>query len=367
MSTMTLVETNKQLLVGYLSQNNEILQTIEVSKQEEFKNNFLELATNDYLVSVVNPRELVKFAVSVTKIGLNINPAYKEVYIVPYNTEIRKGTPKVMLPQAIIPLNGIQERANKNGFFLRLYEVYKFDDGEIISEKEMSRKYQVQLDTTNQQWFNTHFVGFDVVLTDLRKQIPEQCKFVEASYLTFVTKQIKSESYKAQTYRHKAARRAFGDFNIPRERNIDVLIELEHLNDTTLENSSPSISKNSLEQLGLKTLQRDGVLEITGNTYGKTETLISLGFKYSDGKWVKIIETLPEQPVDTESPAKKLAIYLLSRGIHRESLGVFVKDVLRTSSADIEGINMALTNKDALDNMVDTFLSEPIVDNIPQN
>jgi len=155
---LTVLENNKSYLSNLIDNNQKIVQILDAKLQQEFYKNFLELATNDYLVSKVNPQILLKFCISVTLMGLNINPAYKEVYIVPYNTEIRKGTPKVMLPQAIIPLNGIQERVSKQGFFLRLYEVYNFD-GEIVSEKEMQRKHQVLLDTTNQQWFDKHFVG----------------------------------------------------------------------------------------------------------------------------------------------------------------------------------------------------------------
>jgi len=159
MNSLTVIEQNKNTLSGYLNHHQNLFNIIKKEQQEEFKSNFLELASNDYLVSKVLPTELLKFCVSVTLMGLNINPAYKEVYIVPYNTVVRKNTPAIMLPQAILPLNGIQERASKNGFFLRLYEVYKFDDGKIISENEMSREYQIQLDTTNSFWFDKHFVG----------------------------------------------------------------------------------------------------------------------------------------------------------------------------------------------------------------
>jgi len=359
---LTVIETNKNTLSGYLNQHQNLFDIIKQEQQEEFKSNFLELASNDYLVSKVLPTELVKFCVSVTLMGLNINPAYKEVYIVPYNTEVRKNAPKIMLPQAIIPLNGIQERANKNGFFLHIYEVYKFDDGKIISEKEMSREYQIQLDTTNSNWFNKHFVGFDVVLTDLRKQIPEQIKFVDAKYLKEVTMTIKSQSYKAQTYRHKAARRAFGDFNIPRDRKDNVLVELEHLNDTTLE--AKNIGKlnhntTTITQETIATAIEDGYIVVTSDTYGKSEELKSLGYSLIGSKWKKLVD---KQQPKSISPAKELSLYLMKKGIKKEDLGRFVKDVLGTSSSDIEGIKKALANKNTLDSMVETFLSEPTIE-----
>jgi len=208
---------------------------------------------------------------------------------------------------------------------------------------------------------NSYLSLFDVVLTDLRKQIPEQVKFVDANYLKEVTKTIKSQSYKAQTYRHKAARRAFGDFNIPRDRQIDVLVELEHLNDTTLE--AKNISKlnhntTTITQEALVTTIEDGYIVVTSDAYGKSEELKSLGYSFIDSKWKKLIDK-KQKPI---SPAKELSLYLMKKGIKKEYLGKFVKDVLGTSSSDTEGIKTALADKNALDNMVTTFLSEPIVE-----
>jgi hypothetical protein len=60
------------------------LDVIPVAKQEAFKNNFLELATQDYLLSIVDVKELVRFATIVTKTGLDISPSSKEVYIIPF-------------------------------------------------------------------------------------------------------------------------------------------------------------------------------------------------------------------------------------------------------------------------------------------
>ena len=141
------------------------------------------------------------------------------MYIIPYDTKI--GDVKVMLPQAIIPLNGAQEQAFQKDFFLRLYAVYNVE-GDIFSEKDMTRKQQLTLQTANSKWVDEHFAGFDVELIDLKKELPDQIKFVEISYLTTVTKTIKDQSFKLQTWRHKAVRRAFGDFVIPRARRVEV-------------------------------------------------------------------------------------------------------------------------------------------------
>ena len=370
MSTqLTIIEQNKQYLQEALTTSETMLQLLDNNKKKEFRNNFLELASNDYLLASVNPAILVKFAVSITILGLNINPVYKEVYLVPYNTQIRKNEPKMMLPQAIIPLNGIQEMANNKGFFLRLYEVYNFD-GEIVSEKEMERRHQILLNTTDEKWFNNHFVGFDVILTDLTNRIPEQIKFVEKSYLEHVTDKIKNKSFKAQTFRHKAARRAYGDFNIPRDRNLDVLIKLDHLNDSILEDNKPETNLKSLKQLGITTIQKNGLTIIQGNTYGKTDYLKAMGFVFHSGQWVK--ESVNNTIVDTEVTTNKSL-----KAVKKELFGLFnefglpfkrqkefVMDYLGLQGNDIQGMLEAISKKEELKNSIDGFLAEPVLEHV---
>ena len=381
MSTqLTIIEQNKQYLQEALSTSETMLQLLDNNKKKEFRNNFLELASNDYLLASVNPAILVKFAVSITILGLNINPVYKEVYLVPYNTQIRKNEPKMMLPQAIIPLNGIQEMANNKGFFLRLYEVYNFD-GEIVSEKEMERRHQILLNTTDEKWFNNHFVGFDVILTDLTNRIPEQIKFVEKSYLEHVTDKIKNKSFKAQTFRHKAARRAFGDFNIPRDRNLDVLIKLDHLNDSILEDNKPETNLKSLEQLGITTIEKNGLTIIQGNTYGKTDYLKAMGFVFHGGQWVKEwkkpqsnittidAEELPatqdHQNVMTLNDAKKELFKLFNKfGLPKNRQKEFVMDYLGIKTNDLMGMLEIISKKEELKNSIDGFLAEPVLEHV---
>lgn len=132
----------------------------------------------------------------------------------------------------------------------------------------------------------------------------------------------------------------------------------------------------TLAQLGLTTVEKDGFLVVEGNTYGKTEFLKQMNFQLSNKKWCKELpkgeaiidieiaensepfEKKPTPPKD--SPAKELMKYLINKGIDKDNIGEFVKDVLRVSSADIEGINSALADKEALNKMIDTYLSEPI-------
>ena len=156
------------------------LDVIPAAKQEQFKNNFLELATQDYLLSIVDTKELVRFATIITKTGLDISPSSKEVYIIPFDTKVN--SQKVMLPQAIIPLNGMQQLAYQKGFFLLLDAVWKFDDGSCESESKLTRLQQASLRTADAKWVESHFIGFDVVLTDLKNELPTQVKFVDLNY-----------------------------------------------------------------------------------------------------------------------------------------------------------------------------------------
>ena len=379
MSTqLTILEQNKQLLRQTLQTSAQLLSTLDAEKQEEFRSNFLELASNDYLVGAVAPRELIQFCISVTKLGLNINPAYKEVYVVPFSTKVRNS--KLMLPQAIIPLQGMQEMAFKAGFYLRLYEVYRFGD-DIVSEKGMAREYQIQLNTSNPQWVDQHFVGFDVELIDTKGEIPEQYKFVEVAYLKDVTKTLKDQKFKVQTWRHKAVRRAFGDFFIPRGRKMDVLEKLDHMNNEVLDNDTPKINPKSLEQLGITTIQKDGLLIAQGNTYGKTEYLKAMGFVFHGGQWVKEwqqpqnnidaidVEELPatqDRPhTITLSDAKRELFKLFNElGLPRERQKEFVLDYLGLKTDDLTGMLEVISKKEELKTSIDGFLAEPVIEHV---
>ena len=243
---MALLENKRKELIQGLANSKEYVDLIPVDKQESFKNNFLELATQDYLLSIVDVKELVRFTAYITKVGLDIAPSSKEVYIIPFDTKVN--TQKVMLPQAIIPLNGMQQLAYQKGFFLILEAVYKFDDGSSESESKLSRAQQAMLQTANPRWVEEHFIGFDCILTDLKKELPTQVKFVDLNYIKAATKTIKDERWKLQTWRHKAVRRAYGDFMIPKDRKIDVFESIENLNDSILAQADNS----SCEYLNLE-------------------------------------------------------------------------------------------------------------------
>ena len=381
---MALLENKRKELIQGLANSKEYVDLIPVDKQESFKNNFLELATQDYLLSIVDVKELVRFTAYITKVGLDIAPSSKEVYIIPFDTKVN--TQKVMLPQAIIPLNGMQQLAYQKGFFLILEAVYKFDDGSSESESKLSRAQQAMLQTANPKWIESHFIGFDCILTDLKKELPTQVKFVDLNYIKAATKTIKDERWKLQTWRHKAVRRAMGDFMIPKDRKIDAFESIEHLNDSVLAQVDSCSSEylnleneNALKQLGITLTKANGVA-IASNYHGKEKYLEEFGFTKNGGSWsISYIEdavvttpaepkqqetkTLPPKPQNKETPttitpAKKLFDYLSNKKMTKEQIGNFVSEVLGLTKEDTVGINEVMSDLDALDQLAQEYKAE---------
>ena len=381
---MALLENKRKELIQGLANSKEYVDLIPVDKQESFKNNFLELATQDYLLSIVDVKELVRFTAYITKVGLDIAPSSKEVYIIPFDTKVNNQ--KVMLPQAIIPLNGMQQLAYQKGFFLILEAVYKFDDGSSESESKLSRAQQAMLQTANPKWIESHFIGFDCILTDLKKELPTQVKFVDLNYIKAATKTIKDERWKLQTWRHKAVRRAYGDFMIPKDRKIDAFESIEHLNDSVLAQVDSCSSEylnleneNALKQLGVTLTKANGVA-IASNYHGKEKYLEEFGFTKNGGSWsISYIEdavvttpaepkqqetkTLPPKPQNKETPttitpAKKLFDYLSNKKMTKEQIGNFVSEVLGLTKEDTVGINEVMSDLDALDQLAQEYKAE---------
>ena len=381
---MALLENKRKELIQGLANSKEYVDLIPVDKQESFKNNFLELATQDYLLSIVDVKELVRFTAYITKVGLDIAPSSKEVYIIPFDTKVNNQ--KVMLPQAIIPLNGMQQLAYQKGFFLILEAVYKFDDGSSESESKLSRAQQAMLQTANPKWIESHFIGFDCILTDLKKELPTQVKFVDLNYIKAATKTIKDERWKLQTWRHKAVRRAMGDFMIPKDRKIDAFESIEHLNDSVLAQVDSCSSEylnleneNALKQLGITLTKANGVA-IASNYHGKEKYLEDFGFCKNGGSWsINYIEdavvttpaepkqqetkTLPPKPQNKETPttitpAKKLFDYLSNKKMTKEQIGNFVSEVLGLTKEDTVGINEVMSDLDALDQLAQEYKAE---------
>lgn len=217
----------KQLLAVLKQEEDYIKSSINERMVDDFKTNFIELAQNNYLLTNVAPKEILNTALQATILGLNINPIYKEMYILPFNV---KG--KGMIPSIVPTKQGHVQISFDAGFFLEIQTVFILD-GKRVSEKELSRELQQQIDTTNPQWVDDHVMGWDIVLTDISNEdikVPTQSKFIEYQYAVTATKgQIELPQYKLQTYVHKAVRRAMGDMFIPRHRRKLVLEKIDQM------------------------------------------------------------------------------------------------------------------------------------------
>jgi len=342
-----------------LVENSAVVQTLAPEQQESFKKNFLEFANQEYLLSVVEAKEIIRFAVNVTKIGLDIAPSSQEVYIIPFDTKVNGQ--KVMLPQAIIPYNGMQQLAYQSGFMLTADPVYKFSETEAAAARELTRIQQSKLDTANPVWLNKHFIGFDVILKDIVGNLGEQVYFVDVSYVKAATKTNKDEKWSLSTWTHKAVRKAYKQFMVPRERAMEKFEKIEKLNDDQLVDvdvvSTQKLTtdaESTISSLGLSLVKENGTAKIAGSSYGKEEMLKKLGFVVNNGTWC-IEYDIPEK-----TPAKKLMSYLIKQGIEKARVGEFVKDVLGVSSKDTKEIEAVMEAKEELNSMIKTFLAEPI-------
>ena len=369
-TNLQLLDAKRDELATGLVTYKQFLDVIPPNKQEQFKKNFLELATQDYLLSIVETKEIIRFAANVTKTGLDIAPSSKEVYIIPFDTKVNGQ--KIMLPQAIIPLNGMQQLAYAKGFFLELDAVWKFDDNNSEAASKLSRLQQSQLRTADSKWVEQHFIGFDVTLKDLKKELPTQTVLVDLNYVQEATKTIKDERWKLQTWRHKAVRRAYGDFMIPRERKIEAFEEIENLNDSVLIEADvvsgillTSNIEAAITQMGLSLAKQNGTAIITGQTFGKDKLIKDLGFVFSNNKWsmeykeadkkVSLQTPKPKQST-AATPVKELMSYLKDNGLTKDEIGDFVKNTLKLSSEDTVGIQAVLDNRSSLDENLQKFI-----------
>lgn len=290
-----------ELSIG-LEKYKQFLEVIPVEKQENFKKNFLELATQDYLLSIIAVKEIIRFTANVTKIGLDIAPSSNEVYIIPFDTKINGQ--KIMLPQAIIPYNGMQQLAYQSGFMLTVDPVYKFSDKECAAARELTRVQQSKLNTADPEWLDEHFIGYDVVLKDLIGNLGTQTYFVDVSYVKAATKTNKDPRWSLSTWTHKAVRKAYKQFLVPRDRAMEQFEKLEHLNDIELskvdengtEHKNFEEIQKALKPLNVELTYEDGMAVASGNTFNNAKTMKELGFKFVNGKY--IINSTP--PVNGE-------------------------------------------------------------------
>ena len=198
----SVIEARRNELLQSLGNNQDILISVPEKFRGNFKQSFVELASQEHLLSKISAREIIRFAAKLSGTGLSINPMDKEVYILPFDTKI--DNQKVMVPQAVILLNGIQEMAFSKGFFFRVFSVDKIAR-QFASEFDMPREFQAKLNTTDPNWVGDNFIGFDIVLTDISdetQKLPEQKKFIEKGYVISVTTGMLDERFKIQTWIH---------------------------------------------------------------------------------------------------------------------------------------------------------------------
>ncbi len=373
---LTTVEQKKAELIQGLTENHLIVESIPEKYRGPFKEAFMEFYNMDYLMKSVSMREVIRFCANIARTGLSLNPGDKETYIVPFDTKV--GETKIMIPQVIIPLNGIQEIAYRKQFFLRLYEVYNFE-GTYASELDMPRELQAKLNTMDPNWVDSHFIGFDVVLVDLTNELPEQKKFVEKSYLESVTNQIKG-NFKIQNWRHKAVRRAYGDFMIPRARKLEEFEAIEYENDKMLEMYAGGVSSiseqkqliapsdNPLEALknAVETLKKGLNFEVRDQdgkkiafldnkaSYSVKAELKKLGFnsKQVDGEWTMQKDVTkefdaekalnnkqvskPQQASDSLFPKEELSLELLGLTSNDKKIGNDTYEIVQGNTTEVE-------------------------------
>ena len=242
MSGLQVYKERKQELSKVLEAHKSLLQDLSPRLQDKFKSNFLELVHNDYLLNNVDKRLILKLAIDLTKIGLDINPFAKEVYIVPFKTKINNQT--IMIPQAIIPEKGIAEIYLKANFLLKVYKIW--DLGDVVkSEKEMNYKELSLTDETDIKFVEKNFIGWDVVLIDLLGKLPEQKEFVSYKYAKAATKNMDvPEEFYLEGLVHKAIRRASKRFRVPKERFKDLVEQVEYANEVLIN----KIPNNKIKQ-----------------------------------------------------------------------------------------------------------------------
>lgn len=228
--SLTLTQQNRNTLAVVLEQEKDYVSSvIPVEKVSDFKNNYLELANNAYLIEKIPTKEILQTAVNATALGININPIYKECYILPFNT---KG--KGMVASIVISKDGMAQIYFNAGFLFKMDRVWSLN-GKVQKESDMSYEELMLLKPTSHQFVLENLVGWEVSLEDISTndvKIPIQSTFVSLEYAKEVTKQLQTPEHSIQTYEHKVARRADRDFFIPRFRKSLMLEKVEDYNNS---------------------------------------------------------------------------------------------------------------------------------------
>ena len=134
----------------------------------------------------------------------------------------------------------------------------------------------------------------------------------------------------------------------------------------------------TLSQVGLVTVEKDGMLVVQGNSYGKSELLKQLGFQYSNNVWCKELPKGEEiidvvEASNANAPAndsshisikKRFSELLKELGLPIERQKEFVMNYLGLVANDTSGMQKAIDNTEELKNSIDGFLAEPIVEHV---
>lgn len=224
-TALTKVEQSRQSLSVALTDNIDYVRSvIPLDKEEEFKTNFMELAQNSYLMDGIPPKEVLITALNATKMGLNVNPIYKEMYVLPFSV---KG--KGMVASIVTTFNGNAQMAYDKGFFLSSDPVFLMT-GKAKRKSEIPIEQLITIKTTDADWVKENTLGWYVGLKDISNSeipLPYQEVFVEFSYAMHVAKELQSPDHLLQTLLHKVVRRAITEMIIPRGRGFVAPEEFE--------------------------------------------------------------------------------------------------------------------------------------------
>jgi len=236
MSALTKTEQNRSVLASMFEREREYVETvITVDKIDDFRANYLELAQNGYLMEQIPPKEVLITAVNATALGVNVNPIYKEAYILPFNV---KG--KGMVASIVIPKQGHIQMAFQAGFFLHIENVWSIN-GSTKIESEMTYDELSLIKTTDINFVKEHLIGWQFVFEDISYEaikVPTQKKFVGLEFALAATKQLQTQEFSIQTWVHKAVRRAMGEMFIPRHRKNMMLENIENWNNKNEDGTS---------------------------------------------------------------------------------------------------------------------------------
>jgi hypothetical protein len=126
MNAITIIDENRTKLAEAIENNKEIIK-FNSNLKDKFVENFLELGIQQYLLSQVDINALVKLCIDLTKVGFNINPFKKEVYIIPFEVKINKET-KIKVPAPVIPQKGWKKFYARAGFILDVQKIWKLNE-----------------------------------------------------------------------------------------------------------------------------------------------------------------------------------------------------------------------------------------------